>query len=228
MPKEFTKDPVTWIEDRDHAVQLLTAYLAPSMFTGALWDPAAERRNSGSDCFVIDAEDLYLPTLLSAPVRRSAGQAIIESSVVISEQLRDIPPRTTLWDPKVEKVDKALDAAEQLFSELKKIPYVGPTTASKLAAAKRPRLLPIWDSQVSRALGATRMSWRQYWRAWRETITPAVDELYLIASEVGHPDLSPLRTLDIIIWMDEWGWKDLPTNEWNDLKKACAARQSKR
>ena len=227
MPDKFTKNPVAWIEDRDHAVKLLTAYLAPSMFTGSLWDPAAERRNRDPDWFVIDVEDLYLPTLLSAPVRRSAGQAIIEISGDISKQLHKIKPEITLWDPEVKEVEKSLAAAEQLFSELEGILHVGRATASKLAAAKRPQLLPIWDRQVARALGATRMPWRQYWTAWRETITPKVAELCLIASEAGHPKLSPLRTLDIIIWMDVGGWKYLPTNDWAELRRACEDHQAK-
>lgn len=226
MSDEFTQDPVTWIEDRDHAVQLLTAYLAPGMFTGSLWDSAVERRTGPDACNVIDVEDLYSPTLLSAPIRGSAGQAIIRRAHTITEHLGGIDAGITLWHPNLEKVNDALICAERLVRELRSVPHVGPTRASKLAAAKRPRLIPIWDSQVSGALGAAEMSWLQYWMAWRRAVTRAVEELRAVASQAGRPELSPLRTMDIIIWMDEWGWKDLPTDQWEELKAACRSRHS--
>ncbi len=226
MPEYFTQDPATWIENREHAVQLLTAYLDPGMFTGSLWDPAIERRaRSASD--VIEVEDLYSPTLLSAPIRGSAGQAIIERAEIITEHLAAVDADLTLWHPDREKVTDALTHADRLVRELQSVPHVGPTRSSKLAAAKRPTLIPIWDSQVSAALGASQMSWLQYWMAWREALTPAViDGLREFATKAGHPDLSPLRTIDIIIWMDEWGWKDLSGNQWNELKAACRSRHT--
>ena len=226
MPDDFTQDPVAWIEDRDHAVQLLTAYLTPGLFTGSLWDPAIARRTGTTIRDVIDVEDLYSPTLLSAPVRGSAGQAIIERSSIITEHLVGIDPGVTLWHPEVERVKEALICAERLVRELQTIPHVGPTRASKLASAKRPELVPIWDSQVSAALGAAHMSWQEYWMAWRRALKPMVEALREMADRVGHPTLSPLRTIDIIIWMDKWGWKDLPTSQWASLRETCLSRNT--
>lgn len=224
MHDNFSHDPISWIQDRAHATQLLSAYLTPGLFSGSLWDPAIERRLGPDERNTIDVEDLYSPTLLSAPIRGSAGQAILERGDTITELLRDVDHDVPLWHPDAARVSEALEGAKQLVKELERVPHVGPTRASKLVAAKRPQLVPIWDSQISKALGADRMTWLQYWTAWRRSITPAVDELLSIASEVGHPRLSPLRTIDIIIWMDRWGWNDLPAGQYGDLRAACRAR----
>ena len=225
MPDNFTEEPARWIGDRSHALELLTAYLTPGLFTGSLWDPAIERRATPDSWNLIDVEDLYSPTLLSAPIRASAGQAIIERADAIGTHLRGIDPEVSLWHPDSHKVDDALCCAERLTRELKRIPHIGPTKASKLIAAKRPALIPIWDSQVCLALGAGRMSWRQYWMAWRRTLTTeVVEQLRHLATEAGRGSLSPLRTIDIIIWMDTWGWKSLSTSEWESLRCRCEAR----
>lgn len=224
MPENFSQDPISWIQDREDATQLLSAYLTPGLFTGSLWDPAVQRRLGPEARNTIDVEDLYSPTLLSAPIRGSAGQAILERGDTITGLLRDVDHDVPLWDPDDAKVDVALEAAERLVNELQSIHHVGPTRASKLVAAKRPELVPIWDSQISKALGAHRMSWQQYWKAWRRAVRPAIAELRSIASGVGHPKLSPLRAIDIIIWMDRWGWQDLPRGRWDELRAACKAR----
>lgn len=220
MPEHFSQDPISWLEDRPHATRLLAAYLTPGLFTGSLWDPAIERRIGPAERNTIDVEDLYSPTLLSAPIRGSAGQAILERADTITGLLRDVDHDVELWHPDDAKVTEALERAQRLVNELESVAHVGPTRASKLVAAKRPRLVPIWDSQVSKALGAGQMTWQQYWTAWRHGITPAIDELRSIARDVGHPELSPLRTIDIIIWMDQWGWKDLPEGQWAELRAA--------
>lgn len=224
MPEDFSQDPISWIQDREHAIQLLSAYLTPGLFTGSLWDPAIERRLGPRERNTIDVEDLYSPTLLSAAIRRSAGQVILERADTITGLLHAVDHDVPLWDPDGATVNRALEAAERLVKELQSVLHVGPTRASKLVAAKRPQLIPIWDSQISKALGAGRMSWHQYWMAWRRSITPAVGELRSIASEVEHPNLSPLRTIDIIIWMDRWGWNDLPAGQWAELRTTYRAR----
>ena len=227
MPENFSRDPVSWIQDREHARQLLSAYLTPGLFTGSLWDPAIARRIGPAERNTIDVEDLYSPTLLSAAIRGSAGQAIIERADTIAGLLRAVDHDVTLWSADEAKVHEALGAADRLITELQTVSHVGPTRASKLVAAKRPHLVPIWDKQISQAIGAGRMSWQQYWAAWRRAVSPAIDEIRSLAREVGHPNLPPLRTVDIIIWMDEWGWNDLPAGRYSELRAACQARHAR-
>jgi hypothetical protein len=80
---------------------------------------------------------------------------------------------------------------------------IGRTRASKLLAAKRPRLLPIWDSFVESATGLdTSDNWRKFqavlcaddsaiWR-WLTQLRKGV--LFIPA------DVAPLRVLDILLW----------------------------
>jgi hypothetical protein len=81
---------------------------------------------------------------------------------------------------------------------------LGPTTTSKLLAAKRPRLLPIWDSFVEQATGLDTIG---YW--WKFQYVLADDQrlvsdwLYELRSLAPNmPDSIPeLRILDVLLWM---------------------------
>jgi hypothetical protein len=219
----FTRDLSTWLDD-DLAGQLLRAYLGPGNFSGAMWDGAVERRSAEHYRNVIDAEDLYLPALLSAPIRRTAGHTILLERDRIEVLLTAVDPHLELWGDASE-VEESLLAAEELIRLLQGIKHIGPTRASKLVAGKRPRLIPIWDLQVSAAIGAGGMTWMDYWTVWRGSLTQeCVGQLDLIASEAGSPGLSPLRVLDIVIWMSEWGWRDLTGDQWAPLREACQLR----
>jgi len=226
MTYAFQRPPSAWLDDRSHAEQLLGAYLTPSLFTGALWDPSIQRRLGPDSCNVIEIEDLYAPALLSATIEKRSAMQIVEQRSTITGHLCSIPPDLTLWDADKAKVLESLAHAEDLAKLLDDIHHIGDTKASKLLAAKRPMLLPIWDKQVAYALGASRkMTWIQYWTAWRDDLTPeVVRKSESIAATSGQADLSPLRVLDIVIWMDAWGWRDLPSAGMDNLRQACEQR----
>lgn len=76
------------------------------------------------------------------------------------------------------------------------------TKTSKLLAAKRPRLLPIWDRLVGEA---TAMGTRAYWATFQSVLT--ADDRCIWAWLVGltqeHDGMhgvTPLRTLDVLLW----------------------------
>ena len=208
----FSTPPSYWLSDVKRSASLLEAYLNHGIFSGAMWDPSAQRRRGIGARDVIDVEDLFGPTLLSAPIRRSAGKEILERSASITGHLRAIPIDLTLWYADAAIVDEGLRHARALMNELQSIPYIASTRASKLVAAKRPDLVPIWDREVSRALGAPRkMPWVEYWAAWRQALdTELVAKTRQIAAATSHPCLSPLRVMDIVVWMDKKGWESLP------------------
>ena len=86
---------------------------------------------------------------------------------------------------------------------------VGETKASKLLATKRPILFPIYDQHVAKAL---RITSDHYWEPWQnfmrhEDGEKAVKIIKQIAESLDKPDLSPLRLLDIVIWMQQHGHK---------------------
>jgi hypothetical protein len=85
---------------------------------------------------------------------------------------------------------------------------LGPTTTSKLLAAKRARLLPIWDSFVEHATGLDTIG---YW--WRFQYVLADDQRFLWdwlrelrSLAPNMPESIPeLRILDVLLWMSVEG-----------------------
>lgn len=83
---------------------------------------------------------------------------------------------------------------------------VGSTLTSKLLARKRPRLMPVQDSVVSRAIGLT--SGGNMWTGLRELLR--ADEAALAATLRAIRNEAPvaasltdLRVFDIVVWMAE-------------------------
>jgi hypothetical protein len=125
-------------------------------------------------------------------------------SALVSELLREIPV-----DVDIVEVDQEMlcgeSPANRLWDVLRQErDGVGPTRASKLLAAKRPRLLPIWDTFVEQATGmGTLGSW---WKVQyvlnddQRLVWDWLRELRPLASNV--PDsVSELRILDVLLWM---------------------------
>ncbi len=99
------------------------------------------------------------------------------------------------------------NAAWNLWKEVHSLWGVGETRASKLLALKRPFLFPIYDQHVARAL---RLSPDDYWQRWQEFMrSEDGDKAAKIAGQMAKsldlPDLSPLRLLDIVVWMQHHG-----------------------
>lgn len=80
---------------------------------------------------------------------------------------------------------------------------LGRTTTSKLIAAKRPRLIPIWDSRVSKDTGrGTTDYWRQFQRVLivhDHAVWNWLAELRTHVSSVSTR-VSNLRILDVLLW----------------------------
>ncbi|MCT2260552.1 DUF6308 family protein [Brachybacterium muris] len=77
---------------------------------------------------------------------------------------------------------------------------VGETVASKIMARKRPHLIPIDDSVVTRVIGRGRKSsWRMRWMELRED-SYLIDRAEEIRAHVDRRALSTLRALDFVLW----------------------------
>jgi len=117
-------------------------------FTGAHF----ERLGGGGDrpevADEFTAEDLVAVPMLSIPVvGDTALEILMHRRNQLHELLRQIPTDLTLAavDPEVIGPSRP---AWQTFLLLRSIRDVGPTTASKLLARKRPHLLSVYDSVV--------------------------------------------------------------------------------
>lgn len=200
----WAKRPIEYLTGtaRAEAVQHLKEYRA---FPGYYFDRLARK----SEPFQITAQDIVAVRMLSIDVPSEAAIRILEKdAVTIESLLRKInPPDLTIWDPAADLSEDS--PAWQLWELIDENIGVGPTTTSKLLAAKRPHLLPIYDSVVGRALFTGRQVVHNYWRLWTaEMLGPDGPDLQAAArsvqAEAGYDaDTSVLRVIDIVVWMKE-------------------------
>lgn len=187
------------------AVELLTSYFAPRLGGGKeegnyeayfdRWeekDPSPER---------FTADDLMATYLLGGRGFARLVVADLLYSPRIAELLAAVGSDTHLAKAKKKQVRAAL----LLWEALQELPGVGPATASKLLARKRPKLFPAIDAVVPRALGiADNYVWalREQLRADPELMK----RLKMLRSSAGLPKtVSPLRVLDVVVTMEQRG-----------------------
>lgn len=165
--------------------------------------PEDQERNrnrlTADDIVALSALSIRLPITVSA---RLLGPDADE----ISGLLNEIPADADLWTvPRSELSPKS--AAYRLFTKFRAMAWNGGehgtagVTASKLLARKRPRLIPIYDQQVSQLVDLGKgASW---WISLQEALTVEVRDHLERAHEAAElsPMITPLRTLDVILWM---------------------------
>ncbi len=141
--------------------------------------------------------------MLSVQIRgRVAIELLERRNERLSELLTHIPVNTPLVDLEPDELgdDWPVRAA---YRELMNIDGVGETTATKLLARKRPHLVPILDSVVTRELSVVN---GQYWRPLHDWLR-ADDRaqhgrLMRIRDAAGvGSDISVLRLFDVLAWM---------------------------
>lgn len=178
---------------------------AGSEYTGAHFERFGERR--------VDemlAEDVVAVSFLSLHVPAKASIGILgEYAEHINCYLRGISSDLAMEDLKLEDHDEYFgktSAAQQLWGLLRADGRarwgVGPTTASKLMARKRPSLIPIYDSVVAKVVSLPKST--NTWRVWHEAFAQDhafVQRLRALRSETGLHDIALLRILDVVLWM---------------------------
>jgi hypothetical protein len=129
--------------------------------------------------------------------------------ITLVEDRRDdlVPLLADVPHTPIEDVDLAVlspgGAAARLWGTLRQIPGIGPVTASKLLARKRPHLVPIFDKVVRIALcfPPSASFWRCQWE-WFHGSTERVDGLRSLRDQVdGIEAISLVRCLDVAVWM---------------------------
>jgi hypothetical protein len=143
----------------------------------------------------IIADDLLAVALLDITWRPRVVRVLLGSHrQQLAEMLAAIPRVTDLWDAS----DDALRRIDVLWDALTAIDGIGTASATKLLARKRPRLCPISDSVVIKAVDVPGRTWDVLRcllqdpaaRAEIEALRPA------IATEA-----SLLRILDVALWV---------------------------
>lgn len=199
-----------FVEDQ-RAVDDLRAYFAegppntgyPGRWFEQVGSPADQERDrnrlTADDIVALSALSIRLPIAVSA---RLLGEDADE----ISELLTEIPADADLWSVARSELSPR-SAAYRLFNKFRAMAWNGGehgtagVTASKLLARKRPRLIPIYDHQVSQLVDLGKgASW---WISLQEALTSEVRAHLEDAHEAAElgPLITPLRTLDVILWM---------------------------
>lgn len=173
-------------------------------FTGSYFDGAFSTPDHE-----ITADDFIAVSCLSVHVPARAAVALLgERHDEISAMLARIPTDMRLEGLELEQHDVYFGEGGAVLAlwrilRSKDRPWgIGPTTASKVIARKRPLLVPIYDSAVAKVTGFD--DDRGTWRAWHEAFRGdpgLVSELTSLRKRTGLEKLSLLRVLDVVLWM---------------------------
>ncbi|MEO3757306.1 DUF6308 family protein [Mycobacterium sp. B14F4] len=195
----------------DVAVDLLQRYYAQDdsgkpRYTGARFEAMAALND---DPHTLGPADFVAVSMLSVNVPPEAAIRLLgPDAAIISSLLKQVPSDQDIVD-----VQPRLLATESPAGKLWAVlrggkDGLGRTTTSKLLAAKRPRLIPIWDSFVEHATG---FDTRDYWRRFQEVLNADdryiwkwLSELQSLASNVPAT-VRELRILDVLFWMSVEG-----------------------
>ena len=168
-------------------------------FTGALydaWDSTGQRQKHVN---LFTSDDVVAVSFLSVVVPPEAAIRLLQTeSADFSALLEELGPDRDLVSESTGWADDWV--GWRLLQKLRDLPGVGPTTASKLLARKRPRLRPIYDSVVAEVIGSENV-----WQPLREELQsdPRLHQRLLdlrLAAGLGD-SVSALRIFDVLAWM---------------------------
>jgi transposase len=141
-------------------------------------------------------DDLLAVALLDITWRPQVIRILLGShKQQFSQMLANLPQATDLWDV----TDQTMKHIDIISDELMSIDGIGTASASKLLARKRPRLCPISDSVVIKAVDVPGRTW--------DVLRCLLQDP---AARAGVEDLRPatataatlLRILDVALWIN--------------------------
>ena len=192
----------------DRSVRAMRSYFAPDLhFTGSAFDGLFDAASPNE----FTALDMLAVSTLSVEVPPRAALRLIASSDV-RPLLVEIPASATIWSHP-ELLDD-VGFANQLWRLVRAHDGVGRTISSKLLAAKRPHLIPIYDQHVGAALGFGDHQWPFMQAVARDAqVEPLLHTIEQARTAAGIlAGISVLRLIDIVIWMRRHGWTSHETH----------------
>lgn len=195
-------------EGEERAVRLLKGYFAPLSgldegYTGGQWDtfdPSGTRSRTQN---LFTADDVVSCSLLSVRLQgRTAFDILVTRREQLTPLLEGIGPDRDLVS--VDDFEAAFDPVRALYRELKSLPWVGETTATKLIARKRPRLVPIMDAVVRQTVFAgLPTQWGPLHAALREDGQALHKHLVGLREAAGLSEaVSAIRIFDVLAWIE--------------------------
>lgn len=145
-------------------------------------------------CEII-ADDLLAVSLLDITWRPQVVRIVLAShKQELSALLAAIPQDIDLWDA----TDRALTNIDLMWDALTAIEGIGTASATKLLARKRPRICPISDSMVIKAVDVPGRTWDVLRCLLLDPAARAEVEALRPAEAAGA---SLLRILDVALWV---------------------------
>jgi hypothetical protein len=200
--------PALIVEQRtDDATGLLQRYYATTStgapaYSGSQFEAIAAL---SADPYSIGPADFIAAAMLSVDIPAQAAIRLLgRDADEIRDMLKQIPVDRDIIDVDSHELISG-SAASKLWRVLRRgNDGMGRTRTSKLIAAKRPRLIPIWDSFVEKATG---LDTSDYWRQFQSVLTADdhtvwkwLTDLRDLAPNVPN-GVSNLRVLDVLLWM---------------------------
>ncbi|HUC56652.1 MAG TPA: DUF6308 family protein [Streptosporangiaceae bacterium] len=143
----------------------------------------------------ITADDLLAVSLLDITWRPQVVRILlITHRQQLGSLLADLPRDLDLWDAG----DETLRQIDFIWDVLTSIEGIGTASAAKLLARKRPRLCPISDNLVIKAVDVPGRTW-DVLRALLRDPAARADVEALRPDEAAHASL--LRILDVALWV---------------------------
>jgi hypothetical protein len=214
--RAMARDPISLPDllsliDDARATEHLRSYFQPDRPAGAMPTYSGSRfeflagggdRPETADRITYD--DLVAVTLLSVDVPGDVALKLLEGSLGpdISRHLEHIPTDVPISDPRAADLLGTASHASVAWDLLEEQHGMGWVIAGKLLARKRPRLVPVYDGVVQCAFGRPEGVWN--WLVGLFTEDGGALEQHLLAAreKAGVSEqISPLRVLDVIVWM---------------------------
>lgn len=212
MPTNLTTPRILTAEGNDKAVTLLKRYYGliegKRAFEGASFESLGAE---ATDPFAITPADLLALSTLSIPAKGKTAIALLSSSMQAdaTRLLQEIPENAAIDDTDASRhlSEGGSSSASQLWTLISSAKGMGRVYTSKLMARKRPALIPVYDKVVASQLGldGTRHMWTQFheWVNRSEGGETVVNRARGLRAEAGLPaQVTPLRVIDVVLWMD--------------------------
>ena len=149
------------------------------------------------------ATDILAVEALSGKVPPNSAAKLIDTVAEdFTALLREIPDDKDLWEMEASDLGEGSPALT-LYRRLKGLHGVGPVTATKLMASKRPRLMPVIDSLVTEVLQPPG-GW--FWVPMRNQLADPGRRKKIAEVVSCAPDnVTLLRRIDVAVWMHAKG-----------------------
>jgi hypothetical protein len=198
----FRVDPRRFVlcEERETALRSLDAYF--NSYTGRRFEAYADRSRANE----YTASDFLAVSMLGVSIPADAAIWLLEEGGgLVAAFLSDVPAEASIETH--QHLLQPDSVGWRLWELLANRKGLGRTKTSKLLAAKRPHLFPIYDQHVGAALMQHERD--DYWAGWIDAFrladAPSLADLCSDLLSHAGPEvprgLSTLRVLDIVVWM---------------------------